>query len=527
MKTIDMNRTVYDLLQSYPELEDILDSLGFHEIKHKAVQNTAGRIMTIPKGAKMRSVPMADILSALHEHGFRVEGLEGLDEAEGAKSASGKATADEAEDAKCREDRTRRLKEYLERLNRGEALDSVRKDFVAQFSEVDASEIMKAEQELISEGTPIEEIQRLCDLHSALFHGCTAAEKSVGLVTSIQGSTHFKTERDTTQEAALTLANITGHPLHTFANENRRLEVLIAEARNVLSSGGNIAKILPKIREVSIHYAKKGDLLYPHLKVKYDIFGPSNVMWTIDDEIRDELGALAKPEENPDSLQWKNRFEAVLVRMEEMIYKEMNILFPVCSSNFTEDEWKGIYRDSKDYAPCFGVANEEWDAAEAACARNAAEAQGHTAHTACGCGHSTKTAADRPGEVVMPGGHLTVEQLTAMLNTIPVEITFVDADDINRYFNEGPKVFKRPMMAIDRDVYSCHPPKVEVMVRAIIEDFRSGKRDSVPIWMEKNGSLMLVTYMAVRDPGGKYLGTLELVQDMDFAKEYFSKKLGK
>jgi DUF438 domain-containing protein len=122
----------------------------------------------------------------------------------------------------------------------------------------------------------------------------------------------------------------------------------------------------------------------------------------------------------------------------------------------------------------------------------------------------------------MPGGHLTLEQLTALLNTIPMEITFVDAENINRFFNEGHKVFKRPGMAIDREVFSCHPPKIEPMVRQIIDDFRNGRRDSVEVWMEKGGKTMLVRYLAVRDSSGKYLGTAEVVQDMEFAKAHFS-----
>ncbi len=85
----------------------------------------------------------------------------------------------------------------------------------------------------------------------------------------------------------------------------------------------------------------------------------------------------------------------------------------------------------------------------------------------------------------MPGGHMNVAQLTALLNTIPMEITFVDADNINRFFNEGPKGFQRPGMAIDREVLTCHPPKVEAQVRRIIDEFRNGTLDEVPIWMEK------------------------------------------
>ena len=224
-------------------------------------------------------------------------------------------------------------------------------------------------------------------------------------------------------------------------------------------------------------------------------------MWTTDDEIRDELAALAKDMRQNEN--WIERFVAALQRVEDMIYKEANIFFPNCALNFIEEEWFGIYRDSKDYPVCFGVENATWEAAEKYL-------------------HTENCSKDvRNGEIIMSGGHLTVAQLTAMLNTIPMEITFVDEDNINRFFNEGPKDFKRPGMAIDREVFSCHPPKVEQQVRRIIGEFRNGTLDKVPIWMEKNGKTMLVTYMAVRDAQGTYLGTMELVQDMGFAKEHF------
>ena len=183
----------------------------------------------------------------------------------------------------------------------------------------------------------------------------------------------------------------------------------------------------------------------------------------------------------------------------EMVQKENKILFPNCAVNFSEDDWKEIYRDAKDYAVCFGVQPEMWPEAE----------NTESARPACG------------GEIVLPGGHLSLEQLAALLNTIPMEITFVDDQNINRFFNEGPKVFKRPGMALDRDVFSCHPPKIEVMVRRILEDLRSGRRDKVPVWMDKDGKPMLVTYMAVRDSAGNYLGTMELVQNMEEIQKHF------
>lgn len=178
-------------------------------------------------------------------------------------------------------------------------------------------------------------------------------------------------------------------------------------------------------------------------------------------------------------------------------------MFPDLCCEFYQRRVVGDLPGAKDYIVCFGVEDIHWQEAE-----------------------DQEIVRENSGkdEIVLPGGHMTLEQLTALLNTVPLEITFIDVDNINRFFNEGPKVFKRPGMALDREVFSCHPPKIEPMVRAIIDDFRHGRKDRVPVWMEKGGRTMLVTYMAVRDKTGKYVGTAEFVQDMEFAKEHFGKK---
>lgn len=391
-----------------------------------------------------------------------------------------------------KEQRIKKLTEYLQRLGAGEELEEVRKDFIKEFSDVQASEIMEAEQELMKQGTPLEEVQRLCDVHAALFHGVTPEEEMK------KRQSFEQKEYGNKSQQAQELEQVEGHPLYTLTKENQALLKLLQQF-----AGSEDENLLSIIGQFAVHYAKKGDLLYPHLKVKYGIAGPSDVMWTVDDEIRDEFAALAKKAASQDET-WLKRLDEALTRADEMIYKEANILFPNCALHFTDEEWYGVYHDSKDYAECFGVENGIWKEAEEA--------------------KSRKTSSVSDGEIVMAGGHMTIEQLTAMLNTIPIEISFVDADNINRYFNEGPKVFKRPGMAIDREVFSCHPPKVEQQVRRIIEEFRAGTLDRVPVWMDKNGRTMLVTYMAVRDKDGQYLGTMELVQDMEFAKEYFTKK---
>ena len=500
-KTIDMSRSVYELVSEYPELQNIMAELGFTEIKKPAMLHSVGKLMTIPRGAKMKNIPMDQVIAALLEHGFTLSGempAEAKDETPKAPIA---AAPEEAPAS-----RTEQLKAYLRRLGEGESLESVRADFAEKFRDVEASEIMQAEQELMREGTPLEEVQKLCDVHSALFHGATREEQIANeekeVMASVQRAKELAAQKDygSKNERAANLAAIPGHPLHTLTRENEVLAGWLTEAKTRLDAHEELGELFSRIRELSVHYAKKGDLLYPLLKVNYEISGPSDVMWTVDDEIRDELAALSKLDVHDTA--WEERLRAALQRAEEMIYKENNILFPICAVNFSEAEWHGIYRDAKDYADCLGVKGDAWPEAEAE--------------------KPATASSTHEGEIVMPGGHMTVEQLTALLNTIPVEITFVDADNYNRYFNEGPKVFKRPGMAIDREVFSCHPPKIEPMVRAIIDDFRNGRRDSVPVWMEKNGRTFLVTYLAVRDQERKYLGTVEVVQDMEFAKEHFA-----
>ena len=544
-KKLDLSKSVYDLVTEYPEVVDIMKELGFSEITNKVMLNSVGKIMTIPKGAKMKGVSMVDIVGAFMKAGFTLTGempnLSG-DDTQGASmppsgvaavtSASTASTAptaaatavkaesvetsanavasktqensenktdDSVQDTVQDSERVEQLKSFLKRLGTGEELGAVRDDFVSQFAHVEASEIMKAEQGLMREGTPLAEVQQLCDLHSALFHGSTIHEQ----MDAEHAKVEAVLEAQEKSQSVVTLVETVGHPLNRLTEENKALDALIEATKVKVASKTATVDDVNEVRQVSIHYAKKGDLLYPHLKVAYDISGPSLVMWTADGDIRDGFGRLARAESIDDA--WYEEFDGLLTRAQEMIYKEQNILFPICAENFSTEEWYQIYKDTEQYEEIFGVERIAWTEAESALAAKAAPTSGDS------------------NTIALIGGSLTLEQLDAMLNTMPMEITFVDHVDINRYFNDGEKVFKRPTTAIGRDVFSCHPPKVEPIVRGIIESFRNGERDNVAVWLEKVGRPFYVNYMAVRDQNNNYLGTLELVQDMQFAKEHFAR----
>jgi PAS domain S-box-containing protein len=110
---------------------------------------------------------------------------------------------------------------------------------------------------------------------------------------------------------------------------------------------------------------------------------------------------------------------------------------------------------------------------------------------------------------------LSHQAIEALLDALPVDITFVDEEDRVQYFNkEGKRIFARSRKIIGLKVQKCHPQKSIHVVNQILEDFRNKKRDSANFWIDLKGQKIYIRYFAVRDKKGKYLGCLEVTQDI-------------
>ena len=121
--------------------------------------------------------------------------------------------------------------------------------------------------------------------------------------------------------------------------------------------------------------------------------------------------------------------------------------------------------------------------------------------------------------------NLKSEIIEFMLNSMPVEISFIDKNDEVSYFNKnGDRIFPRPRSVIGKKVQQCHPRKSVDKVIVIIESFKSGKRDVANFWINLKGRLIYIRYFAVRDNNGKYLGTLEVSQDITDIKKIEGEK---
>ena len=466
-KVLDLKKTVADLVGEYPEVRQIMADVGFREITSDVALNVMGRIMTIPRGAAVKGVDLNKVIAAFEEHGFTVIGDD-------------------------RQTRQGRLRGFIERLSGGEDLESVRKDFVEEFSHVEAHEIMDAEQTLIKEGMPITEVQRLCDVHSALFHGTSSAPPPGALSHDeihAQAASVDPHDIDALPE---------GHPLSILRAENTALGALLDAIEEELDSTKRTDVMLEHVLalgDVRTHYIKKEELLMPIL-YDYGVTGPSQVMWGIDDEMKRELSMIIKAlKEDAENLpMYEARLRALTQRIREMIFKEEKILFPLSLRYFTEIEWYRAYHDLPDMGISFGVAIPPWQPwLDQEAARLA---EGGT-----------------DGKLQFPTGELSMEQLNAIFKMLPVDITFIDANDTVRFFTNEGQVFTRPMSALGRDVMNCHPPEIIPVVRNLIADFKAKKRTQMIVHRYIRERPIRVHYQALYDAAGDYMGTVEFVTD--------------
>lgn len=395
-----------------------------------------------------------------------------------------------------KENRKQVLKDIIRQLHDGKTVDEVREQFEKTFGEVSAREITEAEQELILSGTKVEEIQSLCDVHASVFKG------------SIE---EIHNPKDP--------GKIPGHPVRTLMLENRAIETLIAkeirENLEALRAGGDdvrhhaLVAGLNALTGINLHYMKKENLLFPYME-KYGITAPPQVMWGVDDEIRAEirgvLGKVKAAKKIGDDL--AGEIAHVLERVEEMIFKEEQIMIPMLTENLTQDEWKVIADESVDLGYYLIKTPPVWMPEKEYQQEAAAEAE------------------ELPqGTVSLPTGKFTVEELTKVLNTLPIDITFVDKNDRVRYFSEASeRIFPRTKAIIGREVVNCHPPASVHIVEGIVSDFKSGKKDGEDFWIKMGGKYILIRYFALRDDDGEYLGALEVTQNIGPIQEITGEK---
>ncbi|MFK9094807.1 DUF438 domain-containing protein [Bacillus salipaludis] len=378
-------------------------------------------------------------------------------------------------------DRITILKQTFQDIHNGRNLDEVKAHFDAFIGKITVDEISQLQHDFV-EGISAAELQRLYSQHSALFKG------------SIEKESH-QTIRPEEQP---------GHPIHTFKLENQEIEKLLKTKIQIHlwqfekeGSVENVYKLLEDIDlllDIDKHYSRKENLIFPYLE-KYGIYGPTTNMWRIDDFIRDAIKEAKQKlaNYNGEKEEVIRVVNYVIQEVGEMVYKEENILFQMALKNLTEDEWIKIAHESDEIGFCLTAPVEEWKPERKA----------------------LQEKAISEGYIKMETGILSLKQLELLLNHLPVDITFIDQDDVVRYFSHGKeRIFARTKAVIGRTVQNCHPPRSVHVVEELLADFKSGKKDCEDFWIQFKDNYVYIRYFAVRDENGTYIGTLEFTQNI-------------
>lgn len=374
------------------------------------------------------------------------------------------------------------VKDIIMKLHRGATLEESKTRFEQEIGTITSSEIAEIEQSLINDGVSPDEIKKFCNVHALLFESILK-----------------KAAADTESPS---------HPVYLFKLENREIEKLAALLKDIIKNKDrsevirfeqSIRQVLEKLRGVDVHYTRKEQLLFPFLE-RYGFMGPSKVMWGKDNEIRALLkDAFAKIDALPVAEYIKTCLNPLIEEIDGMIFKEENILFPSSLEKLSVQDWVAILKESSDVGYAY------------------IEPPGDTDHLIA---ELKKTTAEEPkiiedNLVSLPTGNLTLKELLNVLNSLPVDVTFVDKDDRVGYFTDNKeRIFVRTKSVIGREVRNCHPPQSKDKVEQILAAFKTGQRSYADFWINFKSKFVYIKFIALRDKTGQYLGTLEVTQDV-------------
>jgi PAS domain S-box-containing protein len=387
------------------------------------------------------------------------------------------------------------LKELIKKIHQGEDPEVLKRQFKQMFGSVTPTEIAQIEEELIKEGLPREEVVRLCEVHLAVFQESLEKGPEGGA----------------------------GNPITILMEEHKALLEFADKLKNTLEEMRNIKDyeegkeklnelqdIVNHFKESEKHYLREENVLFPYLE-KHGITEPPAIMWMDHDKIRaikKDIYKLIDTHKNISPEEFVRKLAILATDLSEMLsshfYKENNILFPMALHVLSEDELKDIRLQFDEIGYCCFTPPSVLTPIEKT---------------------EEKELEKKEGMVNLPTGSFTLEELEAVLNTLPVDITFVDKNDEVRYFSETKdRIFVRTKAVIGRKVQQCHPQKSVHIVEKIVNEFKKGTKDHADFWINLNGRLILIRYFAVRDKNGNYLGTLEVTQDITDIKKIEGEK---
>jgi PAS domain S-box-containing protein len=290
---------------------------------------------------------------------------------------------------------------------------------------------------------------------------------------------------------------------------------MIEEACDVVYVGDVLTEVQNIVKDFAgseNHYLREENALFPIME-KHGITEPPAIMWMEHNQIREVKKKLQELVSNWNAMpfaDFKTRLtetaKPVCNLLPSHYFKENNILFPAALQVVTAKEWEAMRKDFDEIGYCCFTPKKLTVTAE-----------------------KGREEIEKPlvpeGTLQFENGSLARDEIEAILDTLPIDISFVDKYDSVKYFNKAEKrTFVRTKSVIGRKVQLCHPQKSVHIVNNIVQAFKQGKKDVAEFWIKMNERLVHIRYFAVRDQHGEYLGTMEITQDITDIKKIEGQK---
>jgi len=297
-----------------------------------------------------------------------------------------------------------------------------------------------------------------------------------------------------------------GHPVRTYLEENILIRNLIAQlkATSITDQFEHFKNLFDTLSRVELHFARKENQLFPYLE-KHGWTSPSQGMWAFHDQIRAELKTIRQAIEAED-------FEIIAITLptlyrslEHILHVEEGRLLPNAMNLLSEEEWQEFKEGDREIGWMFDTPPAPYPPDDYIHPEKDTQKR--------------KLPFDTEDKMHFDEGWLTPEQVNAIFRILPVDITYVNEDDVVVFYNRGEeRVFPRSAGIIGREVKFCHPPKSVDQVLKILEEFKAGRQDLAEFWIEFKGRFIHIQYFPVRDADGTYRGVIEMSQDVTRAR---------
>ena len=297
--------------------------------------------------------------------------------------------------------------------------------------------------------------------------------------------------------------------LYYMKLDNIRLEELLQSAKGAIRSVnekygineiGELIKIFNDFKKIDSHYVLKENVLFPILEKRWREHKCVKLMWSFHDDIRKNIKKILELllESTLDIKQFNSSVAKLYFDIYTIIFRENNVLFPIIKTTIEDEILDEMLFESRGLGFSFVkrkeilIENKNID-----------------------------KMTDKSGEnISLSTGTLTLNQLELIFSNLPVDMTYVDENNIVKYYSNPPhRIFPRTNAIIGREVQNCHPPESVDVVNRIVESFRSGEKKDASFWIQMGKKFILIRYFAIWDNQSVFRGTLEVSQEISDIKK--------